>query len=345
MSDGGPDENPRYEKVIKVAVHHFVKRDLDALFICTNAPGRSCYNRVERRMAPLSRDLCGLVLPHDQCGNHLNSQNETIDIELEKKNFAKAGEILAEVWNQNIIDNHPTVAHFVNETESELADNLIEKSSSWWDTHIEFGQYLLQIIKCDNQSCCNPKRSSLFSIIKNGRIPPPLPITNSEDKLKVPDSQYDKLKADQFAPLFLNLVLKNEFPIKSFDAFCPSVQSKLPNRTCKVCSKYFSATKYLNEHEKLHKQETKATNAVNKAKARKVTEHVIIKLRPKRIAAIRAREALAVINYDDDMEDAEWHLKEDLDLDGLDIPQEDVSTGNIVLSVETCLDNEWAEDV
>lgn len=94
MSDGGPDENPRYEKVIKVAVHHFVKRDLDALFICTNAPGRSCYNRVERRMAPLSRDLCGLVLPHDQCGNHLNSQNETI--ELEKKIWLK----LAKFWQK-----------------------------------------------------------------------------------------------------------------------------------------------------------------------------------------------------------------------------------------------------
>ncbi len=54
--DGGPDENPRYQKVIKVGIHHFVKHDLDALFIATNAPGRSAFNRVERKMAPLSKE-------------------------------------------------------------------------------------------------------------------------------------------------------------------------------------------------------------------------------------------------------------------------------------------------
>lgn len=71
ISDGGLNENPRYQHVIEIAVHHFVKRDLEALFIATNASGRSAYNRVERLMAPLSRDLCGLILPHDQFWNHL----------------------------------------------------------------------------------------------------------------------------------------------------------------------------------------------------------------------------------------------------------------------------------
>lgn len=40
ISDGGPDENPRYQNVIGVAIHHFVTRELDAIFIATNAPGR-----------------------------------------------------------------------------------------------------------------------------------------------------------------------------------------------------------------------------------------------------------------------------------------------------------------
>ncbi|XP_037030801.1 uncharacterized protein LOC119070532 [Bradysia coprophila] len=345
MSDGGPDENPRYEKVITVAVHHFIKRDLDALFIGTNAPGRSCFNRVERRMAPLSRDLCGLVLPHDEFGNHLNSQNETIDIELEMKNFAKAGEILAEVWSENMIDKYPTVAHFVSETESELAEDLMVRDCSWWDTHIEFGQYLLQIVKCDDRNCCKPRRSSLFTTLKNGKIPPPLPLNNIEGELKLPVCHYEKLKVDQFAPLFLNCVLKKEFQIKSFDAFCPSVQSKIQNRTCSVCAKYFSATKYLTEHKKIHKKDGKNAKNLNKNENQRENETVIRKLRPKRIAAVRAREALAIINYDDEMEDAEWHRKEDLDLDGLDIPQEETTNGNIVMPVETCLYNEWSEDV
>lgn len=37
--DGGPDENPRYQKVIDVAIHHFVQHDLDTLFVAKNAPG------------------------------------------------------------------------------------------------------------------------------------------------------------------------------------------------------------------------------------------------------------------------------------------------------------------
>ncbi|KAG5871558.1 hypothetical protein JTB14_012825 [Gonioctena quinquepunctata] len=38
--DGGPDENPRYQKVIEFAIQHFKRHDLDALFLATNAPGR-----------------------------------------------------------------------------------------------------------------------------------------------------------------------------------------------------------------------------------------------------------------------------------------------------------------
>lgn len=89
ISDGGPDENPRYQRVIEVAVHHFKKRNLDAIFIATKAPQRSDYNRVERRMAPLSRDLTRLVLPHDFYGTHLDNKNETVDDNLEMKNFAR----------------------------------------------------------------------------------------------------------------------------------------------------------------------------------------------------------------------------------------------------------------
>lgn len=47
------------------AVHHFKTYNLDALFVATNAPHLLAYNTVERRMAPLSHDLAGLILPHD----------------------------------------------------------------------------------------------------------------------------------------------------------------------------------------------------------------------------------------------------------------------------------------
>ena len=46
--DGGPDENPRYEKPLQAAIHHFVKFNLDAVFVSCFAPHQSAYNPVER---------------------------------------------------------------------------------------------------------------------------------------------------------------------------------------------------------------------------------------------------------------------------------------------------------
>lgn len=144
-SDGGPDENPRYPKVISHAIHNFVKHDLDAIFIFTNAPGRSAFNRVERRMAPLSRELSGLILPHDSYGAHLDEHGRTKDHDLEKKNFQKAGEVLAEVWSNMVIDGHGVVAEYVEPDAS--AESFIPDlpSQQWYSEHVRESQYLLQV--------------------------------------------------------------------------------------------------------------------------------------------------------------------------------------------------------
>ena len=94
FSDGGPDKNPRFPKTVDVAVQHFKKHKFDAFLISTHAPSLSAYNQVERRMAPLSKALAGLLLPYETLGNHLDSQGRTIEVELEKRNFKKAGEVL-----------------------------------------------------------------------------------------------------------------------------------------------------------------------------------------------------------------------------------------------------------
>ena len=77
LVDGGSDKNPRYKEVIKFACANFLHFQLDALFISTQAPGRSAFNPVERRMTPLSRFLAELILPYDTFGSHLNSLRNT----------------------------------------------------------------------------------------------------------------------------------------------------------------------------------------------------------------------------------------------------------------------------
>ena len=56
--DGGADEkNPRYEKTINQSIKYFVENGLDAFFFTTNVPGCSAFNRVERRMVKLGKEL------------------------------------------------------------------------------------------------------------------------------------------------------------------------------------------------------------------------------------------------------------------------------------------------
>ena len=83
--DGDPDENPRYAKTIECAIDYFLSQDLDAFFLATNAPGRSAFNRVERRMVKFSKELSGVVLLHDNFGSHLNVKGEAIGKEPAKE--------------------------------------------------------------------------------------------------------------------------------------------------------------------------------------------------------------------------------------------------------------------
>lgn len=105
------------------AIYHFRKQNFDAVFVTTKAPRRSSFNRVERRMAPLSRKLAGLILQHDNYGSHLDSSGKTVDANLEKFNFKHAGSTLAEVSNSVVIDVHPIVAEYIDAIHSELDES------------------------------------------------------------------------------------------------------------------------------------------------------------------------------------------------------------------------------
>ena len=98
----------------------YSRRTNSALSVACHVPGHSAYNTVERCMAPLSHDLLGLILPHDHYVSHLDSNSKTVDSDLEKANFKKAGETLAEVWNQTVIDDYSVHAKYV---EPEVSSN------------------------------------------------------------------------------------------------------------------------------------------------------------------------------------------------------------------------------
>ncbi|XP_056635686.1 uncharacterized protein LOC130444524 [Diorhabda sublineata] len=158
--------------------------NLDALFVVTNAPGRSAYNRVERRMAPSSHELAGLIWPYEHYGSHLDSYGKTVDKDLEKKNFEYAGTTLASVWKSLKVDSYDVDAEYIapKEDDSDDAQILI---NDWYCKHVRESQYLLQILKCSFKDCCGQTRSSLRSLLPNGFLPPSIKLQQTQNGLKV----------------------------------------------------------------------------------------------------------------------------------------------------------------
>lgn len=304
--DGGPDENPRYNKVILTAIHHFIKNNLDALFIATNAPGRSAFNRVERRMAPLSKELAGLILPHDHFGTHLDKNARTISDRLEQQNFQYAGETLAEVWSQMVIDGYQVLSEFVPPDSSELNQNLLKgKSLEWQGKHVKSSQYILQIVKCFDTNCCLPPRSPYLTLFPERFLPPPIPVVQTEDGLVI---STDKGK---YLPLFENILLLpkikppnfNNFKKIPYDIMCPSINKDLPRRICKKCGLYFASFSAMTAHQQM------CDNQLN----------MVNKVLPMRIAAKRQRELMVSIKKSE-IEDLEWIDEENIE-SGVSVPE------------------------
>jgi len=149
-------------------------------------------------MAPLSRELAGLILQHDHYGSHLDSNGKTIDGQLEMENFKHASSNLAEVWSSLVIDGHPLKAEYIDPDQREL--KLYSESQygmadqKWFAEHVRTSQYFLQIVKCNNLSCCTAPRSSYFSFIPSRFLPGPVPLCQTlENGLKAPErSDFEK---------------------------------------------------------------------------------------------------------------------------------------------------------
>ena len=154
--DGGPDENPRYEKTINCSIKYFVENGLDAFFLATNYPGRSAFNLVERRMVKLSEELSAVFLEHDKFWSHLDAKGVTVDKDLELKNFEYAGRTHAEIWSGLVIDGNPVVAEFIEDDEPVIMGT---RSEEWKACHVRQLQYFLQIVKGTDPKCCSSFQS------------------------------------------------------------------------------------------------------------------------------------------------------------------------------------------
>ena len=227
LSDGGPDEKTRFPKILDVNIQHFKNHDFDVLLVSTHTPGMSAYNQVERRMAPLSKALAGVVLPHDTFGNHLDSQRRTTNLELEKQNFRKAGEVLADLWNELILDKFPVFCQYLENSKKEP----LPINERWVSKHCRISQYFLQIVKCADIQCCNPFRTNWLKIFPDRFLPAPVPVRQDLGGPIVPSANQSK-PSDRFPDLWKRnsinqLIPQNRYKNIPHNMCCPSVKSKV----------------------------------------------------------------------------------------------------------------------
>ena len=213
-----------------------------------------------------------MVLPADTYGSHLHN-GETIDENLEKKNFEAAGAALAEIWNGLVIDGKVLVSEYIaEEVDQETKD--FEVSAVYKSRHIIQTQYMTIVLKCDDRSCCSPFKTAIARFFPGRRIPPLIPVKFTSFGPVALDLEPNvHQKQLNFLDVFQRLVMEKELtPVQlkqkykdkvPYDVFFPSQQEKIDGRICKVCSQYFAVQLSLKEHKKVCKKLRKTEEPAN----------------------------------------------------------------------------------
>ena len=104
---------------------------------------------------------------------------------------------------------------------------------------------MLQIVKCNDQSCCK-FRTNCLTYFPERFLPPPVPLKSTIDGLEISEGKFGWL----FQAIFLA-----KYAEKWFGKFCPSLQkvdkkgkSTIQKRTNWKCGKYHSTIKAVNSH-------------------------------------------------------------------------------------------------
>ena len=280
---------------------------MDAFFLATNAPGRSAFNRVERRMVKLSKELSGVILQHDKFGSHLDGKGETIDKDLELRNFQYAGHILADIWSELVIDGNPVVAEFI---EDEAPVVMESKSEEWKACHVRQSQYFPLIVNCSDENCCTRFKSSYLKVVPERFLPPPIPILHTINGVECAKDDKDATHLSLYQNISLRKVLTPNHVARKYpkgvpyDYFCPSVKQDMINRRlCSHCGLYFGTVKA----KVLHKSHCRQGATEDRTET--------VRVQPMRIAARRQRK----LSCEMAMQEMEWISIDDVDMEDHDL--------------------------
>jgi len=159
----------------------------------------------------------------------------------------------ANLWRKDPIFGKPVLAEYIDRSKNPFADVIFPKIEgesqgyneeseplvpwSWIENHCLICQYSLDIRKCDDFSCCLPKRAeeaaALLSV-NNGFLPPVI-----------------KGKDGHFLNAIHTLEYFDRIKIPGYDAHLSSLSADThARRCCTTCNKYFPTVAFLTKHKK-----------------------------------------------------------------------------------------------
>ena len=77
--------------------------------------------------------------------------------------FAAAGDILAEVWSESVIDSYPVVAEYLSPPENIHEALIFIEGEEWKAKNVMPSQYMLQIVRCNDSTCCDTWRTNVLN--------------------------------------------------------------------------------------------------------------------------------------------------------------------------------------
>ena len=210
---------------------------------------------------------------------------------------------------------------------------MIRQNEEWHLKHVKESKYLLQIRKCDDLSCCSVKRSSLFRVIKDGFIPPPIPIQQTKNGLQYSDQSVSsspieleiESKSEEYISLFQNLTIGSAmlpqiahqaFPLEiPFDYSCPTMKSKLNETTCVTSGRYFASKSSFDSY----------SQSINQ-------EQNVNLIKPEKLLVRRGDEILCCIKNSLNLEEYIWQRCDELDLSEVNL--EGVTETNLISGIK-----------
>ena len=98
---------------------------------------------------------------------------------MEERNFEGAGKVLAEIWNNMVVDEHEVTAEYIAMKPTEDITDF-NVSAAYKSRHLIQTQYRTVALKCKDRECCSAPMPIIYKFFPCNSIPPLIPISNKK---------------------------------------------------------------------------------------------------------------------------------------------------------------------